>query len=68
MSLSRPGRAAAALLAGLAVFSLLYSVGHAVGLWRGAAPAGLARVDLAAGVLFGIGLLVTLVARRSGGS
>ena len=61
--LSTPG-AAAVGLAALALFSALFSIGHAVGLWTAAAPASLARLDLVAGFLVGAVLLVSLLRRR----
>jgi len=62
--LSPVGVLAAAGLAALAVFSALFSIGHALGLWTAAAPASLARLDLIAGFSFGVVLLVSLLRRR----
>jgi hypothetical protein len=55
--------AAAVGLAALALFSALFSIGHVVGLWTAAAPASLARLDLAAGFVVGAVLLVSLLRR-----
>ena len=62
--LSPVGALAAAGLAALALFSALFSIGHALGLWTSAAPASLARLDLVAGLSFGVLLLVSLLRRR----
>lgn len=60
-----PGaRLAAAGLAGLAVFALVFSIGHAIGVWPGPPLGGFAGTDLAAGILFGIALLVVLLRGR----
>ena len=62
--LSPVGALAAAGLAALALFSALFSIGHALGLWTAAAPASLAWLDLAAGFSFGVVLLVSLLVKR----
>ena len=53
-------RLAFAGLAGLAAFGLLFSIGHALGVWPGPPLGGFAGTDLAAGLLFGVVLLVVL--------
>ncbi len=58
------GRLAAAGLAWLALFSLLFSVGNAFGLWPAPPDGGFAGIDLAAGLLLGLALFATLVAGR----
>ena len=62
--LSPVGVLAAVALAALALFSALFSIGHAVGLWTAAAPASFARLDLIAGLSFGVVLLASLLRRR----
>lgn len=58
-------RLAVAGLAGLAAFALVFSVGHAFG-WRPGPPlGGFAGADLAAGILFGVALLVVLLRGRA---
>jgi hypothetical protein len=58
------GRLAAAGLAWLALFSLLFTVGNAAGLWPPPPEGGFSGVDLAAGLAFGVALLVSLVVGR----
>ena len=55
------GRAALACLAWLAVFSVLYTLGHEVGVWPDLPPGAFANVDLVAGFVAGLGLLVALL-------
>jgi hypothetical protein len=57
-------RLAAAGLAALALFAILFSVGHALGAWPGPRAGGFQGVDLAAGLLFGAIVLVLLVRKR----
>ena len=57
-------RLAVAGLAGLALFAVLFSVGHAFGWWPEPPDAGFAGTDLAAGVVFGIVLLIVLLRGR----
>ena len=62
--LSSVGVLAAVGLAALALFSALFSIGHALGLWTAAAPASLARLDLIVGLSFGVVLLASLLRKR----
>jgi hypothetical protein len=65
---SRPGlgRLVLASFAWFGLFSLLYFAGAALGVWPEAPIGGFGGVDLAAGVAFGVVLLVVLL--RSGRS
>ena len=58
-------RLAAAGLAGLAGFVVVFSIGHAVGAWPGPPLGGFAGTDLAAGILFAVVLLVVLLRGRA---
>ena len=49
--------------AGLAVFAVAFSVGHAFDIWPGPPLGGFAGTDLAAGIVFGVVLLVVLLRR-----
>ena len=59
-----PARLAVAGLAGLAGFVLLFSIGHALGVWPGPPLGGFAGTDLVAGIVFAIVLLVVLLRGR----
>jgi hypothetical protein len=59
------GRLAVTALAGLAVFGLLFSIGHARGAWPGPPLGGFAGTDLAAGIVFAVVLLVVLLRGRA---
>jgi hypothetical protein len=63
---SRPrlGRLVLASLAWFGLFSLLYFAGAALGAWPEAPIGGFGGVDLAAGLAFGVVLLVVLVRSR----
>ncbi|HYX19294.1 MAG TPA: hypothetical protein VFA98_00410 [Thermoanaerobaculia bacterium] len=54
------GRLAVTALAGLAAFGLLFSIGHALGIWPGPPLGGFAGTDLVAGIVFSVVLLVVL--------
>ena len=58
-------RLAVAGLAGLAVFALIFSLGHAFGVWPGPPLGGFAGSDLAAGILFAATLLIVLIRGRA---
>lgn len=58
-------RLAVAGLAALAVFALVFSAGHAFGIVPAPPLGGFAGTDLAAGLLFGVALLVVLVRGRA---
>ena len=65
MTLHSPqARIAVAGLAALAVFGLIFSIGHAFGVWPGPPLGGFAGTDLVAGLLFGVVLLIVLVRGR----
>ncbi len=58
-------RLAAAGLAGLAVFVVVFSIGHALGAWPGPPLGGFTGSDLAAGLVFAVVLLGVLVRGRA---
>jgi len=53
----------AAGLAWLALFSLVFTVGSSLGVWPAIPEGGFAGTDLAAGLLFALALLWSLLAR-----
>lgn len=59
------GRLAVGALAGLAIFGLLFSVGHARGAWPGPPLGGFAGTDLVAGIVFAVVLLLVLLRGRA---
>ena len=58
-------RLAIAGLAGLAAFGLIFTIGDALGVWPAPPLGGFAGVDIAAGLLFGVALLVVLLRGRA---
>ncbi|MEP6994140.1 MAG: hypothetical protein ABI968_06415 [Acidobacteriota bacterium] len=58
-----PSGLAAAGMAWLGLFSLLFSIGAAQGLWPPPPEGGFGRIDLAAGIALGVFLLLRLLQR-----
>jgi hypothetical protein len=59
------GRLAVTALAGLAIFGLIFSIGHARGVWPGPPLGGFAGTDLVAGIVFAVVLLLVLLRGRA---
>ncbi len=60
-----PARLAAAGLAGLAGFGIVFSIGHGLGVWPDPPLGGFAGSDLAAGIVFAVALLAVLARGRA---